>query len=325
MSPTNSNANDAQILARDGEALRLQKRYDAAQIKFKEAIRINPKYAWPHAHLGETYRQWNFPDNFYLEAIKAFEKAIELEPNYAWAYAHLGETHRALQQYDKAEKSFKKAIDIDKKYAWAIAHLGANSYDMGKYDEAIKYLEEAIGYGTIYPWAKVYLATAQLQKKEDNKALLNLLDAIVQDPFIIKSAAKDRGMLYLYKLNYENALVFFQQALQENPNDIETNYYSATVITHLKGSDEAQPFINKVRGSLKSGLGNTLEELNEDYIMGGLASLEGDLNKAKDYLVKALPARKQLLIKANADPAYLGILEKERLFQQLLNFKTTEN
>lgn len=217
------NRNRAHRLARDGEICRLAGEYSVALEKFKFAIELEPNYAWAHAHLGETYRQWSsqteWPERFFAEAKKSFERAIALDSNYAWAYAHLGEAYRENLRYEEAEENFQKALEKDPHYAWAYAHRGANSYRRGgsgpndpHLAEALDYLTTALDKIPTYAWAKLYQAIVLLEQKKDSEALNAFLSTISLDASVIKNAQKDVALLNMNAQNRQIAFALFDKA-----------------------------------------------------------------------------------------------------------------
>jgi tetratricopeptide (TPR) repeat protein len=311
-------ANAAHIFARDGEICRLAGQYDVALEKFKFAIELEPNYAWAHAHLGETYRQSGSdiesPERFFAEAEKCFETAISLDADYAWAYAHLGEVYRENLRYEEAEENFKTAIDKDKHYAWAYAHRGANSYARGGHGSDDPYLAEALDYLTTaldkiptYAWAKLYQAIVYMQQDNDREALNAFLAAISLDPSVIKNPAKDAALFNINSQDFKTAFVLFDKALSENPDDTEIRYYRICLLVKLMSlNDKAKLLIKELYAVLESRNQITLHELTQDYILGGLAALEGNHEKAREKLATFNP---KLKARAQRDPAWQPVFD----------------
>lgn len=305
--------NSPDKLARDGELYRLEGEYDLASEKFNDAIKLNPSYAWANAHLGETFRQRgseaNSPETFFTQSENFFKQATKLNSDYAWAHAHLGELYRENLKYEEAEESFKQAIMIDENYAWAYAHRGANSYDGGNLNDALNYLTKALDIIPTYAWAKLYQAIVWLRKKEFEKAVLAFLSVISLDPNVIKNPSKDIALLSIDARELKTALALFDKALNETPNDIETQYHHAVVIAKLKGLEAAKEEIQKLRQVLESSTSITLQDLSKDYILGGLAALEGNNRQAQEKLAIFDNAPK-LKAKAERDLAWQPLLKQ---------------
>lgn len=312
------NSNTAQKLVRDGEICRLGGEYSVALEKFKFAIELEPNYAWAHAHLGEAYRQWGSrkesPERFFEEAKNCFERAIALDSDYAWAYAHLGEAYRENLRYEEAEENFQKALEKDPHYAWAYAHRGANSYARGGHGPDDPYLAEALDYLTIaldkiptYAWAKLYQAITLLEQNKDREALNAFLSVISLDPSVIKTPAKDIALLNTYGRSLKTAFALFDKALSEHPDDLEIRYYRIVIIVTLMTSNEARLLIDELYKLLESKRHITLPQLTKDYILGGLAALEGNYEKAGEKLATFIKDPK-LKARAQRDLAWQPVL-----------------
>ncbi|MEG4960559.1 MULTISPECIES: tetratricopeptide repeat protein [unclassified Microcoleus] len=314
------NGNSAQKLVRDGEICRLSGEYSVALEKFKSAIELEPNYAWAHAHLGETYRQWGShiesPERFFAEAKKCFETAISLDADYAWAYAHLGEAYRENLRYEEAEKNFKIAIDKDNHYAWAYAHRGANSYARGGDGSDDPYLAEALDYLTTaldkiptYAWAKLYQAITLLEQNKDRESLEAFLSVISLDPSVIKTPTKDIALLNTNPRNLKTTFALFDKALSEHPDDLEIRYYHTVSKVKLMTSNEAKLLIDELYKLLEeSNLHITLDELTKDYVLGGLAALEGNYEKAREKLA-TFTNNPKLKARAQRDLAWQPVFE----------------
>jgi tetratricopeptide (TPR) repeat protein len=315
-------ANAAHMFARDGEICRLAGQYDVALEKFKFAIELEPNYAWAHAHLGETYRQSGSdiesPERFFSPAKKCFETAISLDADYAWAYAHLGEAYRENLRYEEAEDNFQKAIEKDPHYAWAYAHRGANSYARGgsgpddpHLAEALDYLTTALDKIPTYAWAKLYQAITLMEQNKDRDALEAFLSVISLDPSVIKSPTKDIALFNTNPRNLKTTFALFDKALRECPDDLETRYYYIVSRVKLMPSNEAKLLIDELYKLLEeSKLTITLPELTKDYILGGLAALKDNHEKAGEKLA-TFTDNPKLKARAYRDLAWQSVFERQ--------------
>ncbi|NEP00715.1 MAG: tetratricopeptide repeat protein [Symploca sp. SIO2E9] len=296
---TQQTRNKAQQYAKDGEVYRLKGEYHLARVKFKQAIGLQPNYAWAHAHLGEALFQESLEqkivDMYFSQVKDAFEKAIEIDNSYAWAYAHFGRFYTENIKYDKAEENLTKATEINDSYAWAWAHLGSNYYrkENPEYDQALCCLDKAIGILDNYAWAIHQKGTVFYLTDQYEKALHQFLSVIAIDPSIFRSANRECGLIYRIDGNLELALIYFDKALKENQNDIESEYHKIGTKLKLR---ESNPNLAK---SEKFSLGQLnleieglqkkltpenkiyLQELTKDYIVKGLDALNLKNNNAQ--------------------------------------------
>ena len=117
------------------------KRFEEAELAYRKAIEINPKYAWAWGHLGILFHK---ELRKFKDAEVAYNKANELEPVPVGS-ALLGQLlHEELKRFDEAEIAYKKAIEVDPEYVWAWEQLGKLYIDQHKYVEAESHFETAI-------------------------------------------------------------------------------------------------------------------------------------------------------------------------------------
>lgn len=79
-----------------------------AAMNYREAIRINPKYAPAYFKLGKNY----ILANRYQNAIQPLEQAIGLNPEETTAHIYLGWVNNQLGRYEEAAESLKKALSF---------------------------------------------------------------------------------------------------------------------------------------------------------------------------------------------------------------------
>jgi len=77
------------------------------------------------------------------EAQDKFAEAVKLDPKNVSAYNGLGWSQFNLGKYDDAEKSFNQTLKLAPKYPAALNGLGQLSFAQRKYDKAEKYLLQA--------------------------------------------------------------------------------------------------------------------------------------------------------------------------------------
>lgn len=98
----------------------------------KQAVRIDPSYAWAYNNLGYVLNV----KGEYEEAIKAYEKALEIEPGRFTTLTNLGYVYRALGEIAKALAAYQKASQLYPEVAFPRISMGSIYQEMEKYDEA---------------------------------------------------------------------------------------------------------------------------------------------------------------------------------------------
>ena len=111
-----------------------QGKREEAITEYKQAVRLNPKYAIAYLSLGGIY----YNQGEYDKAIAAHKTAINLNENLAAAYLSLGLAYHRQHQLDEAIVQYNKAISINPIYAPAY-HYFKNQNPL-----AIELLQKAI-------------------------------------------------------------------------------------------------------------------------------------------------------------------------------------
>ncbi|MEH2174668.1 tetratricopeptide repeat protein, partial [Nostoc sp.] len=158
------NPNDAYAYNNLGNALKEQKKLDAAVAAFQKAIQLNPNYANAYYNLGNALKEQKKLD----AAVAAFQKAIQLNPNDADAYYNLGNALKEQKKLDAAVAVFQKAIQLNPNYTDAYTNLGIALSDQNKLDAAVAAFQKAIqlnpSYASVYNNLGIVL---RLQRKLD--------------------------------------------------------------------------------------------------------------------------------------------------------------
>jgi tetratricopeptide (TPR) repeat protein len=119
-------------------------RLDLAESKFREAIQLDPKYAFAHFCLSRLH----YTRNQYDESIQDSKAVIALAPNSVRAYENLGLCYEAKEQFEEAKKWFLQAIRVGasggRQTEWPSLHLATMLVRNDRIEEARPYLLEAL-------------------------------------------------------------------------------------------------------------------------------------------------------------------------------------
>ncbi|MDO9565190.1 MAG: tetratricopeptide repeat protein [Candidatus Desulfaltia sp.] len=85
-----------------------KKEYDLAEKYYKDALKIEPKFAIALNGLGKTY----LATGRISKAIATFEKAVKNSPNSAELYLDLADAYRLSREYKKALDAYNKVVEI---------------------------------------------------------------------------------------------------------------------------------------------------------------------------------------------------------------------
>lgn len=136
--------------------------YKDAELHFKKAIELNPKYAETYANLGALYAKFKEYD----KAIKLYQECIKIKPSYAGAYTNLGNALNKTLRHEEAVYFHKIAISLDATAANHYSNCASAYKNLGRFDKAKKYYEKAILLEPNHINAHFDLATILLQTSE---------------------------------------------------------------------------------------------------------------------------------------------------------------
>ncbi len=206
---------------------------------------------------------------------------------------------------------FNRAIELKPDYAWAYAYRGVMCSIANRYAEAVVEFDRAIAL----------------------------------DETIVSYWGNDRGFPLTRLGRYAEAMKCYKQTLTARPNDPLAVYCIAVNRTLWQGLEKAQTEIHQARTVLQSMvdaeetgfLSNSDETANSKsqipnlkwyggsdialYGLGGLAALEGDFDKALNYLQAAISVEYDLNVEmVRNDPAWFNLHSDSR-FEVLINCK----
>ena len=160
-------------------------RLKEAEVSYRQAIILKPKYAEAHYNLGITLQEMGRLD----KAEVSYRQAIKLKPDYAKAHSNLGVILQKVERLNEAEASFRQAIKSKPDYAVAYNNLAGLSVKLNKFEEAEIFFKKAIELKPDYPKAKHLLSA--LTGKKTNSAPREYVENLFDN----------------YALNFEHSLV----------------------------------------------------------------------------------------------------------------------
>ncbi len=103
-----------------GERLAQNDKFEEAIAAYRQALRIQPKYAQASLQMGLAYARLNQ----YPEAVKAFKEAIRLQPQWGLAHENLGVAYIKMGHWQDARDAFLEAVRLHPNDAEAHYNLG---------------------------------------------------------------------------------------------------------------------------------------------------------------------------------------------------------
>lgn len=283
---------------------------------FRQAIKLDPKFALAYARISETYGSmpaypYLSPKEAFPQAKAAAQQALEIDPTLPEAHTFLA---YSLVIYDwnwvEAERSFQRAIELDPNNSAAHFRYGQIYLaPTGRVDEALTEIKRGLDLEPLDINMGATLAWAYSVARQDDKALEQAKKTYDLDPvhpigrWILSQIYTDTG-------RYQEAISLSEQWLQTDP----TNQFALrdAGIAYAKAGrrDKAEEMISRFREISKT---QYIPSCRIAAIYGEL----GERDKAFEELRKAFELRDWELYRLNADPYWRPLRDDPR-FKEVL-------
>jgi tetratricopeptide (TPR) repeat protein len=273
----------------------------------------------------EFYRRglyyWNKRDRDNVQrAIGLFEQAIDHDPVYALAYSGLADCYVVMSSVaygtlstkdamDRATAAAKKALEIDPNLAEAHTSIGVVQMKYNwNWREAEKSFKRALELKPDYPAAHYWYSSLLGVTDRESEALAESEKARELDP-LSPLYTTNLGRAYYRLRDYERAINFLNQALEERPDNRSAMY----VLAHA--------YIQKARYSEAIDVLEKISAVNKWYAaapLGYVYAKVGRTDEARRILTEMetlpksenLPAQERAII-------YIGLDDKDSAFYWL--------
>ena len=213
-----------QVSAKIVEALRIQLTADEKNTLQKRYTENTEAY---QLYLQGRYF-WNKRNEEGLKAaLRFFEKAIEKDPNYALAWAGVSDTYSLMGEYTNISRrelfpkqiaAVNKALEIDSRLAEAHISLGI-SLMLNEWDwfNSAKEFRTGIALNPNYATGHHWYAELLMFTGHTAEAFHEISVAVELDP-VSQGILKDKGILYYYNRQYDEAIDIAMKTLELDPN-----------------------------------------------------------------------------------------------------------
>jgi TolB-like protein/DNA-binding winged helix-turn-helix (wHTH) protein/Flp pilus assembly protein TadD len=200
---------------------------------------------------------WEFSKDGNRHAREYYQKAIELDNTFARAYANLALTHaydfingwsenpdHSLKQ---AGVYAQKGVELDTSLPQVHWAMGLTEIFNKNYKEALAEAEQAIRLDPNFADGYGLLATTLNYAAKPKSALEVMQKAMrlnPRHPFIYKVIC---GEIHFNLHDYQNAVEYFTQALERNPEAQEARLWLAAAYAHAGRIDDAKWEIEQIR------------------------------------------------------------------------------
>jgi serine/threonine-protein kinase len=217
-----------------GLALRKSGQTDEAVDCLRQAVRLAPTDATPHANLGRALAAKGLQD----EAVQEYRQAIALEPQSVVVRANLGLALLQLRRVDAALDELRQAVRVD-----AACPLGHNALGIvlqfkGRSSEALAHFREAVRLDPELSGAHMNLGLAL-------KALGQLDEAVAHCERAVRLEPQDAnyhfslGLVLKAAGRRDEAVEQYEQALQINPKLAAAHLHTGVILAERRRTDEA--------------------------------------------------------------------------------------
>ena len=283
---------------------------------FRQAIKLDPKFALAYARISETYGSmpaypYLSPKEAFPQAKAAAQQALEIDPTLAEAHTFLA---YSLVIYDwnwaEAERSFKRAIKLDANNSATHFRYGqVYLAPTGRVDEAVAEIKRGldlepldINMGATLAW--VYLVAGQNDKAlEQAKKTYDLEPSHPIGRWMLSQAYTNKGM-------YPEAISLNEQWLQTDPTNQFPIRDAGIAFAKAGRPDKAEEMISRFREIAKTQYVPTCR-------IAAIYVALGDKDKAFAELNKAFEVRDWELYRLNAD-TYWNPLRDDPRFKAML-------
>ena len=278
---------------------------------YRQAVKIDPKFALAYARISETYGSmpaypYLSPKDAFPEAKAAAQKALEIDPTLAEAHTFLA---YSLVIYDwnwsEAERSFKRAIELDPNnsdahFRYGQIYLGP----MGRLDECLAEIKRGLdsepldlNMGATLAWA--YLAAGQKDKAlEQARKTYDLEPNHPIGRWIMCQTYVENGM-------YDQAIAIAEQWLQADPTNQFALRDAGVAYAKAGRRDKAEEMIRRFREIAKT-----------QYVpacrVAAIYVALGEKDKAYEELDKAFEARDWEMYRIKADTYWTTLRDEPR-------------
>jgi tetratricopeptide (TPR) repeat protein len=123
-----------------GNALMAAGRTAEAEARFRETVRLRPRFARGHNNLGDALDGRGRHE----EAVAAYQEAIRVNPDLAEAHNNLGTALAALGRLEQAEASLREALRRQPEFVEAWFNLGITLRRLGRLGQSGEALSRAV-------------------------------------------------------------------------------------------------------------------------------------------------------------------------------------
>jgi predicted TPR repeat methyltransferase len=183
---------------------------------YLRAMRIEPLFADAHFN----YARLLIVDGNYLSARYVLLHALELNDKHPAVLGQLAELALIDGEYEEAAEYYSERLKIQPTHADTYHSLGIALYKLGDYENAADAFTYSIELGTSSADAHFNLANAKIELGQFKEALKHYMQQLEVEA--TPETYYNIGVILMAQDHHNDALQYFQSALQKDPNNLET-------------------------------------------------------------------------------------------------------
>lgn len=204
-------------LLHEGLLLATSEMYHEAEPFYREALKLDDTSEFVWYLLGELLENLNNED----EAISAYKKALSIDGSNQYALAKISRLLMQEQKFEEAEYNYRKLIEIIPYNGQIWIDFAVVLFELKKYSESENAFLKAIEVDPSTKEVVCLLLSMNKRLLGKLKESLAYLDESLKNAK--NASSKDWlsvGNLWAQRLNYKNAEIAYQKALEIEPNNI---------------------------------------------------------------------------------------------------------
>jgi len=246
-----------------------------------QAIRIDSHNKHTFNYRGIAFTRLNQLD----KALGDFNQALALDDRFAVAYLNRGLAYNTRSRFADAKEDFEAYFllgdrdNFDLWLGWGTALLG-----IGKYLDAIEKLTRATSYevpAVASAYSKRGYAYLQLNDPAYDDLARNDLDTAVAKESKLLEAYDNLGLLETRLKRFDQAVLIYQNVLQQDPKRYVTRYNLAVAYYQLGKLDEVRSEFKKVLEDAPAG---SFEADEAQRVLAALPSSPASENQPPDHI-----------------------------------------
>jgi pentatricopeptide repeat protein len=280
-------------------------KYPEARELWREAVALDPEFAWAHSSLGRCYYYFNDQpqgDIHFEKALSLLDRLTEREK--LWIMSRIESTRGNRVEAVKHFRIYLSRYPDDRS-GWH--NMGYNYMRSGQYDEALEAYRKALEIDPFHASSFFNIATCHNAKGENQPAVDNYLRAfeLRPDRLTYEILNHEFGQVYVRMGEFQKAREVFEKMLSQENWKKARGHRSLALMEMYRGRyDTAVAHLKE--GILLQGSPEVLSELRDRLFLAAGYHVMGMMPAFREELDRAVALRTKRYI----DPRFLQFAQK---------------